>query len=86
MRASASDPTVLETLRDEDLLPRASQPNTPGKWAVLSSYVQATALLGRRVEIRDFYPLTLEALETGFSLSPVFAPALTPALSQRERE
>ena len=68
MRACAGDPTVLETLNDPNLLPCAGQPNTLGKWAVLSSYVQAAAQLGRREEIRDLYPLTREALETGVVL------------------
>ena len=65
MRACAGDSSPVENLRAEDLWPRTGQPNTIGQWTVLSSYVQGMAQLGRREEIRDLYPLTLEALETG---------------------
>ena len=65
VRACAGDPTAVETLRDEDLFPRAGEPNTIGRWTVLSAYVQAASQLCLRKEIRDLYPLTLEALETG---------------------
>ena len=73
MRACAGDPTVLETLGDADLLPRAGQPNTIGRWTVLSAYVQAASQLGRTGEHRGLYPLTLEALETGAVISRDFS-------------
>ena len=65
LRACDGDRTAVQALRDDNLLPRAGQPNTLGQWAVLSSYVHGASELGLGEEISDLYPLTIEALETG---------------------
>ena len=65
IQASAGDPTVVEALPVDALFPRAGQLNTIGSWDLLSAYLQGMTQLGRRAELSDLYPLTLEALETG---------------------
>ena len=48
-----------------DNLPCSGQPNTSGAWTMLFGVVEGLALLGERDEASKFYPLILEAINTG---------------------
>ena len=63
--ACSGDTVAAVDALDGADLPSAGQPNTLGKWAALSYAVQAGVELGRLEQVREFYPLMLEALDTG---------------------
>ena len=63
--ACSGDTVAAVDALDGAALPSAGQPNALGTWAALSSAVQAGVELGRPEQVRELYPLTKEALDTG---------------------
>ena len=64
-RAFFGDGAAVSQLTEDDLLPYPGQPNTIGRWHYLQCAVNGLALLGRREEAGELYPLTAACLDTG---------------------
>ena len=54
----------------QSLMPRLGSRNWKGGWDLLLAAVEGLAHLGLREQAAEFYPLTLEALQTGTVVSP----------------
>jgi tetratricopeptide (TPR) repeat protein len=54
---------MLDQRRDN--LPRPGQANTDGAWSMLFGVVEGLVVLGEQHEAAKFYPLVLEAIDTG---------------------
>ena len=71
--ACAGNATAAVDELDGADLPSPGQPNTLAKWGALASSVQAGVELGRLEQVRESYPLTLEALATGAVINRDFS-------------